>query len=115
MTVHVDAGGQPVTVLRHVGLLQIQAPPPASPGEQAFVGDLRGFGLFATPAGITLGYTRERWAIMGSQCRAVLWMDEHGHLDEALRKQLAQINGLCLLAPPPDPQQPPPQPPKEVK
>ena len=91
MTVHIDAGDARVRTVRHVGYLQIDL---ASP-DQAVVGALSGVGLAATPLGWSAGYTRQRWAAIGPECRAVLWADG-ADAGARLRDTLATVAGVCL-------------------
>ena len=91
MTVRIESPAAEVRVLRHVGLLRIELPP----HDKALVGALSGFGLAGTPLGWSAGYTRQRWAAMGPQCRAVLWV-EQGEVDPATRAALSAVAGVCL-------------------
>lgn len=91
MSVHIHAGDTPVAVHRHLGALQVQVGAP----ERQVVGQLVGLGIAATPMGLTAGYTRQRWAVLGPGCRAVLWVEEG--VDEALRRDLEQVAGVCLV------------------
>jgi hypothetical protein len=93
MTVRIQAGDEPVQVVRHVGLLQVALAAP----EQAVVGRLQGLGLVATPMGWSAGYTRQQWAVMGPQCRALLWVSEGGAVDAEMRRTLGQLAGVCLV------------------
>ena len=92
MTVRIESPAAEVRVLRHVGLLRIELPP----HDKALVGALSGFGLAGTPLGWSAGYTRQRWAAMGPQCRAVLWV-EQGEVDPATRAALSGVAGVCLV------------------
>lgn len=92
MAVHI-ASPDGVRVVRHVGVLRIDLPTP----DGAVVGTLSGVGVAGTPLGWSAGYTRQRWAAMGPECRAVLWIDDPVELDERTRRSLTGIAGLCLV------------------
>lgn len=93
MTVHLHTTGAEPRVLRHVGWLQIEVPQ----AEAAVMGRLDGLGLVSTPMGASAGYTRQRWAALGPQCRAVLWVQDGTRLDEPMQRTLQQTAGVCLL------------------
>ena len=93
MTVQIEASDGQVTVLRHMGLLQIEVPQ----SDRAVVGALQGVGLVSTPMGWTAGYTRQRWAAIGPQCRVVLWVNESATIDEETRHRLSSLAGVCLV------------------
>ena len=95
VTVHIESKDGDVRTVRHAGLLQVQL---ASP-EQAIVGSLSGVGLVGAPLGWSLGYTRQRWAVIGPECRAVVWL-EPGDLNDRTRDALVRVAGLCLIAEP---------------
>jgi hypothetical protein len=95
MTVHIEGKDGDVRTVRHAGLLQVQL---ASP-QQAIVGSISGVGLVGAPLGWSLGYTRQRWAAIGPECRAVAWL-EAGELNEGSRDALTRVAGLCLIAAP---------------
>lgn len=97
MTVHIEAKDGDVRTVRHAGLLLVQL---ASP-QQAIVGSVSGVGLIGAPLGWSLGYTRQRWAAIGPECRAIAWL-EAGDLNEASRAALTRVAGLCLIAAAPD-------------
>jgi len=91
MTVRIESREADVRVLRHLGWLSIEVPTP----DKAVIGSVSGVGLAATPMGWSAGYTRQRWAALGPQCRAVLWID-HGALDAATRQALSAAAGVCV-------------------
>lgn len=91
MTVHIDAGDADLRVVRHVGVLHVELQSP----QRAVVGTLSGIGLAGTPLGWSAGYTRQRWAAIGPQCRAVVWLD--GPLDHETRRDLERVARVCLL------------------
>jgi hypothetical protein len=94
MTVNIDSRDAPVQVVRHAGVLRISV---ASP-EQAVVGSVTGVGVAGTPMGWTAGFTRQRWAAIGPECRAVIFLDPNAELGDAARRALAEVSGACLLA-----------------
>ncbi|MDP1533678.1 MAG: hypothetical protein Q8L92_08875, partial [Rubrivivax sp.] len=55
-----------------------------------------GVGLAATPLGWHVGYARQRWAVMGPQCSAVLWLDS-ATLDAETRRWLSRLDQVCAL------------------
>lgn len=100
MSLHLEAGPHDVKVTRHLGLLHVELRSP----ERAVVGQLSGLGLALTPLGLVLGHARQRFAALGPQCRAVLWIDDASALDEAARRHVQQLAGVCLVeAHAPDP------------
>jgi len=92
VTVQIDTAGADPVVVRHLGWLQVQVNQP----EQAVVGRLQGLGLVSTPMGVSLGFTRERWAALGPGCRAVLWAEDDVAINETMRRTLAEAAGACL-------------------
>lgn len=92
MTVHIDSAGAPVRVVRHFGSLRIELPP----ADTAVVGTLSGTGIAATPLGWSAGHTRQRWAAVGPQCRAILWLSDAAVGIEA-RTWLSSLAGVCLF------------------
>lgn len=93
MSLHLQAGDEQVTVVRHVGVLHVELAEP----RRAVVGQLSGLGLSVTPLGLVIGHARQRFAAIGPQCRAVLWIDDASTLDDALRRQVEQVAGVCLM------------------
>ena len=91
MTVQIESGDSQIKMLHHVGFLQIELPQ----SDKAIVGALYGVGIVATPMGWSAGYTRQRWAAIGPQCRAVLWVN--GTVDASVRRDLEQVAGVCLV------------------
>lgn len=96
MTVRLEGGAGQTTVTRHVGVLRIElAAPP-----DALVGTLQGVGVVASPLGTSAGWTRQRFVVLGPQCRAVVFLDGAGTLDDGLRRSVAQAAGVCLIGAP---------------
>ena len=75
-----------------MGILHVQLVNP----EQAIAGFLSGVGVVAAPLGWSVGYTRQRWALIGNGCRAVVWLAP-GQIDEKMRSDLVRAAGVCLL------------------
>lgn len=93
MSLHLQAGDEQVKVIRHVGMLHVELAAP----DRAVVGQLSGLGVSVTPLGLVIGHARQRFAAIGPQCRAVLWIDDASTLDEATRRQVEQVAGVCLM------------------
>ena len=93
MTVHLETGSGQVKVTRHIGALSIElAAPP-----EALVGTVRGLGLVSSPLGASAGWTHQRFAVLGPLCRAVVFLDGAGTLDEGLRRSIENAAGVCLV------------------
>ncbi len=91
VSVHItDHSGQ-VQVVRHVGYVQIQTAPGTS-----VTGAVVGVGLVGAPLGWSLGYTTQRWALLGQECRLVVWLPA-GPIDAATMQALAAAGGACVL------------------
>lgn len=91
MTLVIDGGDSAPVVTRHFGLLQVSS----GPASQAQVGSLAGVGFAATPLGLSLGYTSQRWAVLGPKCHAVVWVTDQ-RLSEATRAELRRVAGICV-------------------
>lgn len=91
MTVQIESDDSQIKILHHIGFLRIELPQP----DKAIVGALYGVGIVATPMGWSAGYTRQRWAAIGPQCRAVLWVN--GNVDASVRRDLEQVARVCLV------------------
>jgi len=93
MSVYItDAEGE-VRVSRGVGLLRVEVSGP----KRAVIGSVEGIGLLSDPLGWSAGYTRQRWALLGDDCRSVVWPGPGG-LDERTREALARAASLCVMA-----------------
>ena len=92
VSVRIEAAGGEVRTTRHLGVLHIELANP----RQAITGSVAGLGLVGAPLGWSFGYTRQRWALMGSGCRAVVWLGPGG-LNELTRTALANAAGVCLI------------------
>ncbi len=92
VSVRIEAGSGEVRTIEHLGMLRIELANP----RQAISGSVAGVGLVGAPLGWSLGYTRQRWALMGSGCRAVVWLAPGG-LNELTRTELARAAGVCLI------------------
>lgn len=93
ISVHITDGRGQVQTIRQVGMLRVEMPSP----EQAIVGSLSGLGVIGAPLGWSVGYTQQRWALIGSACRAVVWVAPGAAMDERTRDGLARLAGVCLL------------------
>lgn len=93
VTLEIQAADGHVDVQRRVGLLQVVLPQPAS---ASIAGTVSGVGLVAGPLGWSLGVARERWALLGPDCRTVVWAPPQG-FDASTRDLLARAAGVCLL------------------
>ena len=93
MTVRIESGDAGVQVVRHVGVLRIELAAP----RHAVAGTLAGVGLAATPMGWSAGYTQQRWASIGPECRVVLWLHGDARLDAQAHDALARIAHACVL------------------
>lgn len=81
-----------VRTVRGVGMLRVELPSAAP----SITGAITGIGLVQAPLGWTLGYTHQRWALLGPDCRAVVWMPRDGP-DPQLVRELTHAAGVCLL------------------
>jgi hypothetical protein len=88
----VQASDGSVRVERSVGILRVEL---ASP-EQEIVGSVSGLGVVSAPMGVSVGYTQQRWALVGPRCRVVIFPDA-GMPDAKTRAELERIAGLCLV------------------
>ena len=88
----IDSDGR-VRTIQQAGFLKVQMEAP----DQAIVGSLSGFGVIGAPLGWSVGYTRQRSALIGDGCRAVVWVTPGIRLDEDTRSELGQVAGVCLL------------------
>jgi hypothetical protein len=92
VTVNVVKDGQTVDVIRGFGVVRVEATDP----QRSVVGALSGVGIVHAPLGWSVGYTRQRWALLGEDCRAVIW-PEPGGLDERARAEIARAAGVCIV------------------
>lgn len=102
MTVQVDSGGGNVRVVRHFGALQLEVAPPT----RSLIARVQGVGIFSSPLGMSAGYTQQQLAMLGPECRAVLWVSEASRLSAEVRAELQQLAGLCLNDTAPHPPHP---------
>lgn len=87
-----DSDGR-VHAIQQAGFLKVQMAAP----DQAITGSMSGFGVIGAPLGWSVGYTRQRWALLGDGCRAVVWVTPGVALDERTRSELGRVAGVCLL------------------
>lgn len=92
MTVLIQAPDGAVRVEHGLGFLRIELPST----QTAISGAVSGVGMAVTPLGWHVGYARQRWAVMGPQCQAVLWLDS-ATLDAGTRRWLSALDQVCAL------------------
>lgn len=93
VTLRIEGDDGSVRVVRDVGILRVEIAQP----RRAVVGSLSGFGIVGAPLGWSAGYTNQRWALLGNDCRTVVW-PAPGGIDERTRADLIRAAGVCLLA-----------------
>jgi hypothetical protein len=91
MTVRIESTDGQVTVVRHAGLLLVTLPR----ARASVVGSVSGVGLASTPMGLSVGYMRQRWAAIGPECRAVLWLESG--ISESLQRTARDLAGVCVV------------------
>ena len=91
VSLHITETSGQIQVVRHVGYVHIQTLPGAS-----VTGSVSGVGLVGGPLGWSLGYTTQRWALLGSDCRVVVWLPP-GRADPAIVQSLVGAAGACVL------------------
>ena len=94
VTLELHAQDGETQVVRHLGVLQVTL---AKPARTSITGSVSGVGLVSAPLGTTLGYTRQRWVLLGTDCRTVVWSPDAG-FDEGTRASLARAAGVCLTS-----------------
>lgn len=90
--VTVQSGNGQVRVERHFGIVAIEL----NPGTDAQLLRSTGFGLIQHGQGVTLGYQDTELAILGRDCRLVLWIENRQQLVDA-RELLGNRSDLCLV------------------
>ncbi len=91
-SIRVDAGGQAVRVERHWGVLAVTI----DHASKSQVADMTALGLVSSPMGWSAGYSRQRWAALGADCRVVIWVTNSEALSSA--RQFANSKpGICLI------------------
>lgn len=91
VSLHITETSGQIQVVRHVGYVHIQNSPGAS-----VTGSVAGVGLVGGPLGWSLGYTTQRWTLLGSDCRVVVWLPP-GRADPAIVQSLVGAVGACVL------------------
>ncbi|WP_326543089.1 hypothetical protein [Pseudorhodoferax sp.] len=91
MSVHITAGEGEVRMSRHFGVLSIELAEPKA----AIAGEVLGVGVIGSPLGWSIGYTTQRWALLGEGCRAVIWTSG-GDLDPLVVQEARHAAGVCL-------------------
>lgn len=90
--VTVQSGNGQVRVERHFGILSIDL----NPGTDAQLLKSTGFGLMQHGRGVTFGYQDMELAILGADCRLVLWIENRAQLVD-VRELLGNRSDLCLV------------------
>jgi hypothetical protein len=93
VTLRIEGDDGSVRVVHGAGVLRVELGQP----KRAVVGSLTGFGIVGAPLGWSAGYTDQRWALLGNDCRTVVW-PAPGGIDERTRAELIRAAGVCLLA-----------------
>ncbi len=93
VSVRLESADGAVRVERSFGIVRIQVSEPRT----AVVGSVTGLGAVADPLGWSLGYTRQRWALLGPQCRAVVWSEAGTTPSSDTTSRLGEAAGLCLV------------------
>ena len=91
VSVRLEGADGDVRIERHLGVLYIALANP----RQALVGTVAGVGVVGAPMAWSVGYTRQRWALLGTECRAVVWLPP-GEVSAATRAELAAA-ATCLV------------------
>lgn len=68
------------------------------PEHDAVMASLRSFGVAHTPLGFTAGYASHQLAVLGQDCRVVLWVES----DEqrlAVEELAATLQEVCVVSP----------------
>jgi len=92
MSVYITDARGDLRIERGVGLLRVEL----TGAKQTVVGSVEGFGLVSDPLGWSAGYTRQHWAWLADDCRAVVWPGPGG-LDKRTREALARAAAVCLV------------------
>jgi hypothetical protein len=93
VSVHVSDPTGGVRVMRSIGMVRVELPQTG----RSVTGAIHGVGLVQAPLGWTLGYTQQRWAVLESDCRTVVWLPQ-GAVEPSVVRALAQAAGVCLMA-----------------
>lgn len=91
MSVHITDAGGAVRTVRHFGVLQVHASPGASVS-----GSTEGIGIVADPMGWSIGYTRQRWALLDRDCRVVWWAPA-GQTDKEFARSVLAAGRACVF------------------
>lgn len=90
-TVRITEGSGAVRVERHFGLVHIEL----APSGEALLAEVSSLGYQAGPMGTSMGFAHTSLAALPKACRLVVWLEHPAQID-ALRKQLADSDGLCI-------------------
>jgi len=93
VSVHSTQANGHVQTIRQFGVLKVEVRDP----QQAVMGSSAGFGVIGSPLGWSVGYTQQRWALMGAGFRAVVWAAPGVVVGASTREELAHIAGVCLI------------------
>lgn len=92
-TLRIEPAGQDVRVERYWGVLAVDVGP--SGGSHA--AELTALGVARSPLGWSAGFTHQRWAALGPECRLVIWASTPEHLRVA-RELANSATGVCVDA-----------------
>ncbi len=81
-----------VEVERHFGVLAITLAPAAA----AQVVSTTGFGVISTGRSVVIGYHNVELALLGRDCRLILWVEKAEHLTAAY-ELLGERDDLCVI------------------
>ncbi|MFT4101426.1 MAG: hypothetical protein QM674_10390 [Burkholderiaceae bacterium] len=91
VAVHIVGPGGNVQTVRHFGVLHVEAREGASVSAS-----IQGFGVVADPLGWSIGYTRQRWALLDKDCRMVWWVPA-GEMDKEIARELLLAGRACVF------------------
>lgn len=81
-----------VKIEHHFGVLAISLAPAAA----AQVVSTTGFGVISTGRGVVIGYHDVEMALLGRDCRLILWIEKDEHLIAAY-ELLGERDDLCVV------------------
>jgi hypothetical protein len=86
----IDPAGA-VRTVNHVGVLHVEVKSAAG-----VTGSITGVGIVGAPLGWSVGYTRQRWALIDKDCRVVWWAPS-GQVDGEIARDLIAAGHACML------------------
>lgn len=95
-SVRIESASGQVRVERRWGVLGVVVDGPAA----SHVAEVTSLGVVSTPMGWNAGFTRQSWAVLGPECRLVIWVSDAEHLETA-RHLEASTTGVCVAGPAP--------------